>query len=143
MTRNGILGNITNVKKIEIPTRTPTVAGSGSKSKNYKTQGYADGGFIAGLKKVTFENNDDMITVNTLKKGEAVLTPEQTKILTKIASVSSNLYDAALSASTIPSLTKMLTAQPSSNLTSVEVPNINVTFSLPNVTNYQEFMNQM
>ena len=137
-------GNITDRKKTQYqPSKNTTVSGKGSKSKNYKAQGYANGGFIAGLKKVTFDNGDDMITVNTLKKGEAVLTPEQTRILTKIASVSSNLYDAALSASTIPSLTKMLTAQPSSNLTSVEVPNINVTFSLPNVTNYQEFMNQM
>lgn len=141
---NSALGHITNIKKaLYQPSKNTTVSGKGSKSKNYKAQGYANGGFIAGLKKVTFDNGDDMITVNTLKKGEAVLTPEQTRILTKIASVSSNLYDAALSASTIPSLTKMLTAQPSSNLTSVEVPNINVTFSLPNVTNYQEFMNQM
>lgn len=141
---NSALGHITNIKKAPYqPSKNTTVSGKGSKSKNYKAQGYANGGFIAGLKKVTFDNGDDMITVNTLKKGEAVLTPEQTRILTKIASVSSNLYDAALSASTIPSLTKMLTAQPSSNLTSVEVPNINVTFSLPNVTNYQEFMNQM
>lgn len=141
---NSALGHVTNIKKaLYQPSKNTTVSGKGSKSKNYKAQGYANGGFIAGLKKVTFDNGDDMITVNTLKKGEAVLTPEQTRILTKIASVSSNLYDAALSASTIPSLTKMLTAQPSSNLTSVEVPNINVTFSLPNVTNYQEFMNQM
>lgn len=141
---NSALGHVTNIKKTHYqPSKNTTVSGKGSKSKNYKAQGYANGGFIAGLKKVTFDNGDDMITVNTLKKGEAVLTPEQTRILTKIASVSSNLYDAALSASTIPSLTKMLTAQPSSNLTSVEVPNINVTFSLPNVTNYQEFMNQM
>ena len=143
LTRNGILGNITNVKKVNIPISTSEVTGSGSKSKNYKAQGYADGGFIAGLKKVTFENNDDMITVNTLKKGEAVLTPEQTQMLTKIASMSTNLYNAALNASTIPSLTKMLKAQPSGDVTSVAAPNINVTFSLPNVTNYQEFMNQM
>lgn len=141
---NSALGHVTNIKKTHYqPSKNTTVSGKGSKSKNYKAQGYANGGFIAGLKKVTFDNGDDMITVNTLKKGEAVLTPDQTRILTKIASVSSNLYDAALSASTIPSLTKMLTAQPSSNMTSVEVPNINVTFSLPNVTNYQEFMNQM
>ena len=141
---DSVFGNITDHKKTQYqPSKNTTVSGKGSKSKNYKAQGYANGGFIAGLKKVTFDNGDDMITVNTLKKGEAVLTPEQTRILTKVASVSSNLYDAALSASTIPSLTKMLTAQPSSNLTSVEVPNINVTFSLPNVTNYQEFMNQM
>ena len=143
LTQNGIFGHITNVKKVNLPISASTVTGSGSKSKNYKTQGYADGGFIAGLKKVTFENNDDMITVNTLKKGEAVLTPEQTQMLTKIASMSTNLYNAALNASTIPSLTKMLNAQPSGDVTSVAAPNINVTFSLPNVTNYQEFMNQM
>lgn len=139
-----ILDHITNIKKVDLPTGSSTkVTGTGTKSKNYKTQGYADGGFIAGLKKVTFENNDDMITVNTLKKGEAVLTPEQTQMLTKIASMSTNLYTAALNASTIPNLTKMLNAQPSGDVTSVAAPNINVTFSLPNVTNYQEFMNQM
>lgn len=147
LARNGnysILDHITNIKKVDLPTGNSTkITGSGTKSKNYKTQGYADGGFIAGLKKVTFENNDDMITVNTLKKGEAVLTPEQTQMLTKIASMSTNLYNAALNASTIPSLTKMLNAQPSGDVTSVAAPNINVTFSLPNVTNYQEFMNQM
>lgn len=44
-----------------------------------KITGFADGGFVADVKKAAIQNGDDIITVNTLKKGEAVLTPQQTQ----------------------------------------------------------------
>lgn len=39
--------------------------------------GYSTGGFVADAQKTALENGDDIVTVNTLKKGEAILTPEQ------------------------------------------------------------------
>ncbi len=40
-------------------------------------QGYSEGGYIAELQKIAMRNGDDMITVNTLKRGEAILKPDQ------------------------------------------------------------------
>jgi len=46
-------------------------------SKGKGKLGYSQGGFIADLQKIAYQNGDDMLTFNTLKRGEAVLTPEQ------------------------------------------------------------------
>jgi len=40
-----------------------------------KANGYSQGGYVAGIQKLIDGNGDDMLTVNTLKKGEAVLPP--------------------------------------------------------------------
>lgn len=50
--------------------------GSGVRSK---VVGFADGGYVADIKKAAIRNGDNIITVNTLKKGESVLTPQQTQ----------------------------------------------------------------
>lgn len=49
-------------------------------------QGYSSGGYVAELQKIAMQNGDDVITVNTLKKGESVLTSEQTQALMSMAS---------------------------------------------------------
>ena len=36
------------------------------------------------MQKVAYQNGDDMVTINTLKPGEAVLSPEQTKQFVKL-----------------------------------------------------------
>lgn len=46
-------------------------------SKGSKLVGYSAGGYVADMQRVAMRNGDDMVTVNTLKKGEAILTPEQ------------------------------------------------------------------
>ena len=46
-------------------------------------EGYSQGGYIAELQKIAMRNGDDLITVNTLKKGEAILTPEQAVMFSK------------------------------------------------------------
>lgn len=52
---------------------------SGETRKKFTVQGYADGGIVGQLKAIARSNGDDAFTINTLKKGEAVLTPEQTR----------------------------------------------------------------
>lgn len=58
-------GNVSTVQEI-----------SGVRSKVF---GFADGGYVADIKKAAIRNGDNIITVNTLKKGESVLTPQQTQ----------------------------------------------------------------
>lgn len=59
---------------------------NGSSSQNVamlnkmKSMGYSSGGFVADMQKIAFRNGDDMIAVNTLKKGEAVLSAAQTEM---------------------------------------------------------------
>lgn len=47
--------------------------------------GFSNGGFVAELQKAALANGDDLLAINTLKVGEAVLTPEQTKALQNFA----------------------------------------------------------
>lgn len=44
------------------------------KLSDIDVSGFTKGGYIADLQKLAYRNGDDMVTVNTLKKGEAVLT---------------------------------------------------------------------
>lgn len=46
-------------------------------SKGVKKIGFSGGGFVADLQKVAYQNGDDMVTFNTLKRGEAVFTEDQ------------------------------------------------------------------
>ena len=47
-------------------------------SQYMKINGFSQGGFIADLQKVAYQNGDDILSFNTLKRGEAVLNTAQT-----------------------------------------------------------------
>lgn len=47
-------------------------------------EGFASGGVVSDLKSIIKANGDDYLTINTLKKGEAVLTPKQTTDFSKL-----------------------------------------------------------
>lgn len=55
--------------------------------------GYASGGFVSDIKKAVIANGDDLVTVNTLKVGEAVLTPEQTSVFKEFVASMPSMYD--------------------------------------------------
>ncbi len=54
--------------------------------------GFSSGGYVAELQKIAMRNGDDMITVNTLKAGEAVLTEDQLSALSSVIDDASYLY---------------------------------------------------
>ncbi len=53
-------------------------------SSGAKKIGFSRGGYIADLQTLAMANGDDMVTVNTLKKGEAVLTEPQAVMFGKL-----------------------------------------------------------
>lgn len=53
-------------------------------SNGARKMGFAEGGFVAGLQKMAYQNGDDMLTFNTLKRGEAVFTERQYKQIEKL-----------------------------------------------------------
>ena len=57
--------------------------------------GFSSGGYVAELQKIAMRNGDDMITVNTLKAGEAVLTEGQLGALSSVVDDASYLYKGA------------------------------------------------
>lgn len=61
--------------------------------KSKHVGGYTSGGFVSDIKKAIIANGDDMITVNTLKAGEAILTPEQTEYFKAFVAKLPQLYD--------------------------------------------------
>lgn len=49
-----------------------------------KVLGFSEGGYIADMQKVAYNNGDDIVTFNTLKQGEAVLTEAQYAQMSKL-----------------------------------------------------------
>ena len=103
-----------------------------------KANGFSSGGYIADLQKMAYRNGDDMITVNTLKKGEAVLTPEQAaefKKLVQKLSVANSIIDTSKWYSNVPS---------SSTLSStIDVGGIEVVIPIERVDDYNDFIGKI
>ena len=104
--------------------------------KIMKQAGFSKGGIVETLSKVPGRNGDDGWV--TLKRGEAILTPEQTKMfqsMIKQMPVFTNAMD-------IFSSTKSSTGV-NNKPNSVSVGDINLTFDLPNVTDSESFIKEM
>lgn len=99
--------------------------------------GFSDGGISDTLQKVPGMNGDDGWI--TLKKGEAILTPEQTKKFKKLAS---NLDLLNSSVDLVDTLSKPK-ADISSKIIGNTMGDVYLNVELPNVTNYEEFRRQM
>lgn len=68
-------------------------AGDGvATAPSFGVGGFSSGGYVAELQKIAMRNGDDMITVNTLKAGEAVLTEDQLSALSSVIDDASYLY---------------------------------------------------
>ena len=104
-------------------------------------KGYAAGGFISDMQKVAYQNGDDMVTINTLKPGEAVLSPDQTKQFIKLTNFlpeASKMIDTISYAYNSPNISS---SHPTGDV-NISSP-ISLTLNLPNVKNYSEFMQTM
>lgn len=103
-----------------------------------KNAGYSTGGFVETLQKIPAINGDDGWA--TLKRGEAVLTPEQTKQFQKLAQ---NLDVLNSAVNILPNLQKhSYNFVPNHNITQ-SFGDINIEMDFPNVTNYEEFRQKM
>ena len=100
--------------------------------------GYSQGGIVGTLQKVPGMNGDDGWV--TLKKGEGILTPEQTKQFQTLAKNLDILNPAVDILSNIqrPNLDII----PNRNITQ-SVGDIKINMEFPNVTNYEEFRHKM
>lgn len=78
---------------------------SAASAKAGNIQGFSDGGYVAELQKIAMRNGDDMVTVNTLKRGESVFDQHQTQDLASLARelpTIHNVLDYAKYAQSIP-----------------------------------------
>lgn len=105
-----------------------------------RVQGYSDGGFMAEVQRIAAEQGDDIVTVNTLKKGEAVLTPEQAaqfkKLVQEIPQITyltqSNMSDRLANIQESPVVNQEV---------NVTIPNVNI--PIERVMDYKDFVNQL
>lgn len=110
-------------------------AGSGSSD----VTGYASGGVVPNAKKILSRNGDSEFTINTLKAGERILTPEQNQIFEKLISFAPDLVDVV---NELPKVSVPVDLQ--NNVSQIDISSpINIEFTLPNVQNYSEFMTEM
>ncbi|MCI8371074.1 MAG: hypothetical protein HFI75_01485 [Lachnospiraceae bacterium] len=102
-----------------------------------KAHGFSKGGYVADLQKTAYQNGDDIITINTLKRGEAVLTPVQAQQFHKLLARLDQLHTAV-------DLTERLTdrsqisAMPAISQDTIHNA-IQMEVTLPNVQNYADF----
>ena len=104
-----------------------------------KVQGYSNGGYVAGLKKIAMRNGDDVVTVNTLQRGEAIMTPSQAEQFSKLVNnlpvlhnmMNGNGYAAAITGAAAPSHSN------------VQYGDINVTFPIDHIQDYNDFVSKL
>lgn len=108
--------------------------GSGVRSKVF---GVADGGHVADIKKAAIRNGDNIITVNTLRKGESVLTPQQTQWFQEYAD-------------NMPALSKLIDIQSAVPLRNIQPAfnfDVNMTyapqFNVGNVNDYNDIRDRL
>ena len=92
--------------------------------KYRKIKGYASGGIVGDIENIIRGNGDDHLTINTLKKGEAVLDPSTTKIIQKLNT-------------TAPMINNIISGM--NERGNVKVDNVHVDINLPNVKSYKDF----
>lgn len=93
-----------------------------------KIKGYASGGIVGDIENIIRGNGDDHLTINTLKKGEAVLDPSTTKIIQKLNT-------------TAPMINNIISGM--NERGNVKVDNVHVDINLPNVKSYKDFRNEL
>ena len=104
--------------------------------KIMKQAGFSKGGIVETLSKVPGQNGDDGWA--TLKRGEAVLTPEQTKMFQNMVQAMPPFVNAMDTFSYTKSY-----AGVNNKPNSVSVGDINLTLDLPNVTDSESFIKEM
>lgn len=117
---------------------------TGSASQNtsmirwMKTHGYSQGGFIGELQRIGKINGDDSVTVNTFKKGEAILTPAQAQSFesfVKQLTKAENIVDISEHLNRLGKL--------GGTNTSVDVGGININIPIERVEDYNDFISQL
>lgn len=98
--------------------------------------GYASGGYVGEMKNITAKNGDNLISINTLKKGEAVLTPEQAKQFSKLVSSLPYLRDLIDIGVNTDALSQV---QPSGNT----IGEIQINIPIERVIDYNDFVSQL
>lgn len=136
------IGNtIDNIAKlveqiVEAGVSKPTSSTDGGTNAN--AQGYSKGGYVAELQKIAMRNGDDVVTINTLKRGEAVLTSDQAVQFSKLVN-------------SLPVLHKMMNGGYTPITISgvaeghggVQCGDINVTIPIDHVQDYNDFVSQI
>lgn len=99
------------------------------KSKLKYLQGFSTGGRVGDLQNIVRMNGDDGVTINTLKKGEEVLTPYNADLfdqfvdfLPDLVDYNNNLVD-MLRPTNVPA-TKVRTGDLTLNIDNIELPNV-------------------
>lgn len=106
------------------------------KPYGYNTiRGFSKGGMVGGLQKIAAKNGDDLIAINTLKRGEAVLTPEQAKQFSKL--VESLPYLNAIINPNVSGLPKNM--QSGGNT----IGEISINIPIERVQDYNDFVTQL
>ncbi len=100
--------------------------------------GYSSGGVVEKLQKVPGMNGDDGWA--TLKRGEAVLTPEQTKQFQKLAQ---NLDVLNSSVNILPNIQRQNSNFVPNHNTEQSIGEVNIQMEFPNVINYEEFRQKL
>ncbi len=105
-----------------------------------KLQGFSKGGVVKDLDDAVRKNNDSVII--SAKPGESVFNEKQTRMIQEYVNKTPDLSTLTGMGNVMDKFVKMPGIQPAPRETSVKVEYDNVNISLPNVMNYEDFMNK-
>lgn len=103
-----------------------------------KVDGFSKGGFVADLENKMRSNNDDILTINTLKQGEAVFTPDEYSQIKRLVDSLPNLQNII---DTSGIMRNIGTSGMTVTETKIDVGGVNI--PIDHVENYDDFVRQL
>ena len=118
---------------------TSATKSSGLASTLKKVFGFSKGGYVADMQKVAYKNGDDIVTLNTLKRGEAVFTEAQYAQISKLIDNIPKIQGAVDSVALLKPLYGL--GRLGTNTTNINVGGVNI--PIDHVENYDDLVRQM
>ena len=106
-------------------------------SDGIKKIGFSQGGFVADLQKIAYKNGDDMVTFNTLKKGEAVFTAQEYQQIAKLVQGLPQIQDVMDATKKLAPLTNNMGGG------NVTIDSFSVPIMIESVQDYNDFVRQL
>lgn len=113
------------------------------KNTGSKVEGFSKGGWIEDVKEIARRQGDDVVTVNTLKRGEAVLEPNLAKSFVKFASNIPQIVHTIGNYEQMAAIDQMRTAPKNTNQAMQNEFNYEINIPIDHVENYDDFIEKM
>lgn len=108
-----------------------------------KIEGFSKGGWVEGLHEIARKQGDDIVTVNTLKRGEAVLSQPHAEIFKNFTDKGLYVIHDTMKTATDLARIAQKPAMSSETFSSQFSGDINISFQIDHVDDYNDLMDKI